>query len=801
MRLTELLDFDSNVFDASFSDMSQNRRSKFDDTVRKIENCLSNNDFKAAFDESLCQRNNNPLKQEYGFLLGITCLFFNKIDKEKWGLPDLKTARRELTSQNTRSRKDPDLDLYNFKKYWKNFAIKAFEDAAEKTMGKKSCKEGAAMYFYLCELYLSCGRYVDAHSAIQKTLRLIGDKNTDTVLYLDAIIYKSLGHEQECVDRLNNLIADASTSTQVKYQSILEKASVQLKSSNYRFSNVINTLNTALRLKVSTKDLALCNFRIGECYRKEPGKDTKAKIRNQESAIKFYERALRLEKQADDCCGERLAKYYRACAKAHAILYGIYESDQDKRISKNNMNTHFDKAIAIYNQKPGSALWLHTIEEKAQYFTMSRGFDLASKLMQSPEMIELENIVYQKKAKQKSFLSERYRISAGNTPKLYILQHWNSYTPIIPDSASDSKGGGYFIDAGDCGVAIDPGFDFIKNFHDAGFLFNEIDYVFITHAHNDHTADLESVLSLLDKYNKGIKGDRYSNEDSDSIFSQLIDEYPDEQESTIEKICDEEHSSSIRRKRITLVMTLSTYKKFSSILSLRKSSDYDIKIIRANSDETITCGNLGMKVKALASKHDDLISDKESIGLVFSFPNCCLVYTGDTGWSKDIEGTYKKIGDSRENKPPTSDFDVGSKKLILLAHIGGFKQSEHYRFRVRRADPSAYYPQHLGRLGVADITEEMKPDLCVVSEFGEEMMGARQQLCDLYSRESSGLRYIPADVGFCVTLDSRMKIGIKHDDNKLMLTNEFVDFYCIDNIEVIEESNDPYIKYKKKAGG
>ena len=88
---------------------------------------------------------------------------------------------------------------------------------------------------------------------------------------------------------------------------------------------------------------------------------------------------------------------------------------------------------------------------------------------------------------------------------LEVLRRWNSYTPIIANDYHISKGGGYFIRAGGCGIVIDPGFNFIDNFKGAGHKFYEIDVVIISHAHNDHTADLESILTLLYEYNNNIK--------------------------------------------------------------------------------------------------------------------------------------------------------------------------------------------------------------------------------------------------------------------------------------------------------
>lgn len=90
----------------------------------------------------------------------------------------------------------------------------------------------------------------------------------------------------------------------------------------------------------------------------------------------------------------------------------------------------------------------------------------------------------------------------------YILRRWNSFTPIVPDEANKKRiyrGGGYFIWHQNKGTVVDPGFRFIRNFADAGGRVADIDNIVMTHAHNDHTADLESLFTVLYQHNATIK--------------------------------------------------------------------------------------------------------------------------------------------------------------------------------------------------------------------------------------------------------------------------------------------------------
>ena len=78
------------------------------------------------------------------------------------------------------------------------------------------------------------------------------------------------------------------------------------------------------------------------------------------------------------------------------------------------------------------------------------------------------------------------------------LQRWNSASPAI----GQSLGGGYLIyhtdenGTVDLGVAVDPGFDFIRNLFHVGFSLSDIDVVLLSHAHLDHIRDFESLVTL-----------------------------------------------------------------------------------------------------------------------------------------------------------------------------------------------------------------------------------------------------------------------------------------------------------------
>jgi len=297
-----------------------------------------------------------------------------------------------------------------------------------------------------------------------------------------------------------------------------------------------------------------------------------------------------------------------------------------------------------------------------------------------------------------------------------------------------SKGGGYFLRFKGKGIVIDPGFNFIDNFKGAGHSFNEIDVVMITHAHNDHTSDLESILTLLHKYNDKQKGyEDYESEDT--IRADLAEDKGCPIGEIEPEEIDEAFENSPRRKIIDLYITQSVEKKFSGMLNLRSKENYNCHTIERGDEKKLLNGTL--RVKVLEAKHDDLLSDRDSVGFLFFFDKTALLYTGDTGWSDGIEKEYKKLLRSLKNK-----------HLVLLAHLGGFKKRESGYLTGDKPLEDCLYKSHLGRLGLVKLVQTLKPSVCIVSEFGEELRGHREELTEIFEQIFAGeTRFLPGDIG------------------------------------------------------
>jgi tetratricopeptide (TPR) repeat protein len=79
---------------------------------------------------------------------------------------------------------------------------------------------------------------------------------------------------------------------------------------------------------------------------------------------------------------------------------------------------------------------------------------------------------------------------------LSILRGWSSAVTLLEGSERRWRGGGYFLKWRGYGVVIDPGFDFLRNFHDAGYHGREISAVVVSHNHPDHNSDLKGIDDL-----------------------------------------------------------------------------------------------------------------------------------------------------------------------------------------------------------------------------------------------------------------------------------------------------------------
>lgn len=313
--------------------------------------------------------------------------------------------------------------------------------------------------------------------------------------------------------------------------------------------------------------------------------------------------------------------------------------------------------------------------------------------------------------KHDKFLSKGSFLKPDQT-LFMVLRKWNSYTPIIPGTEDESYvGGGYYIFHKGRGIVIDPGYNFIENFHQAVGKIEDVHDIILTHAHNDHTIDFESLLSLVYQYNnkKGLKP-------GDPGF-----------------------------KKVRVFLNLGSMVKFAGLLDLRDAHYLD-RVITLEPGQKHDLGE-GLALNVLPAYHDEVVSTSYSVGLEFIFARekerKSIVITSDTGLfpSKKIEKTEKKGAVTHKRTIKAADtgkpeiwtkYDLKNKQInLLVAHMGSLKEEE-FKTDINKRD-EVFYPDHLGVIGTARVITKLLPKAALVSEFGAELKDIREKLMKLVS--------------------------------------------------------------------
>ncbi|MHC1713600.1 MAG: MBL fold metallo-hydrolase [Solidesulfovibrio sp.] len=423
-----------------------------------------------------------------------------------------------------------------------------------------------------------------------------------------------------------------------------------------------------------------------------------------------------------------LASTHMACerfSEAHEILTEI--------IARNAKDDIYDKALLLLAE-------LRKQESCRAEFKKTIPINITSltKLIQSnkqrntPILDEIKSFTLVKE----KFLDDT-PAACDNRSFFIILQRWNSFTPVLPnlqirDRANPDMpvGGGYYLRHNNFGVVIDPGFDFIKNFANAGLRLQDIDAIVLTHAHNDHTAELESLLTLLYKYN-----DQRSNQEA--LFTKTIDLY----------------------------MNLGSFQKFSGYLNLHSTGLGTVRCIFPE-DVLILGKEKNLKITILNAYHNEIVSRKHSVGLYINIANgtppdaICrsILLTSDTSLFPQkikqnryvVDTTKKEIWETYPLRD--EDGNIRNRIDLLISHLGSIKESEFQK----EVPEEALYLNHLGIIGTVRVIAEIKPTLAVISEFGEEFSSIREPVAELTRQclkqiqrpDDVAITVLPADIGF-----------------------------------------------------
>jgi ribonuclease BN (tRNA processing enzyme) len=305
--------------------------------------------------------------------------------------------------------------------------------------------------------------------------------------------------------------------------------------------------------------------------------------------------------------------------------------------------------------------------------------------------------------------------------ELVILRRWSSYTPRMPQWSNlsgapipypgESRGGGYFLIWNKTGIAIDPGYDFLRNLWTLEistgnyFELDDIDSAIITHAHDDHSHDIDPLVSLLYKKCKLTKSKKnfhlYSSEGVHIKYERLF--------------------------------SVNDFIKVTDLISpgMPKTLNSNDKFLIKN----------GIKLDYLLTRHNEIpwLKNHTGVALKVKLTNgsdqISVGFTSDTQFFDDLVTFFRDVD-------------------VLLIHFGNVGPP----FGVT----PTYDKNHLGINGCHDLITGLlneKPKLFLMDEFGEEEIGNdRINLCDLISRltniSSTNKLLLPMDIGLRISLPS-----------------------------------------------
>lgn len=151
------------------------------------------------------------------------------------------------------------------------------------------------------------------------------------------------------------------------------------------------------------------------------------------------------------------------------------------------------------------------------------------------------------------------RADGENTDLIVSLQGWNLSSSNNFFELLEQKcecGGGYYINYDGIGIVMDPGADFVTNFHKQNLYIQDIDIIIVTHDHVDSNNDLVKIAEAAHQIKHSIKYyidketfDRCNallkNDDVSVISSESTEniDLTDEEHKITMKVCRTEHNA------------------------------------------------------------------------------------------------------------------------------------------------------------------------------------------------------------------------------------------------------------------
>jgi len=433
---------------------------------------------------------------------------------------------------------------------------------------------------------------------------------------------------------------------------------------------------------------------------KDPNYDTPGhawnNIGNVYSAKGEPNEAIKAYLKAVDARYDDLAKVWVNLARAYVLVGKIKLAEEA-----------FKKAIAAPDEE-GSAhkraqLELRLLKAKIAPSALSPDDRaLTSKSAPSVPTVEIESTII---AAIEQAGDTQYDKYIGNPDSerddtLSVLRGWSSAVTLLEGSERRWRGGGYFLKWRCCGVVIDPGFDFLRNFHDAGYHGREIRVVVVSHHHPDHNSDLKDIETL-----------RYE------LYKRLADKKSSGSEPYV-LLWDQDTSAEIK-------FGIETPVHHYEPIVLASGFPQPINLVKHE-------GKLPIRIIPFKVNHGSDVP--HAMGLVVELldkkdkPALRIGYTADTGYFEDL---HKHL----------SGCD------ILIAHISQPSIEE-------LQDASKLKEVHLGYRGTARLLKECKPRVALIGEFWAGFTDLRIALVKGLRQQSGVDALFPSGLAMHINLPS-----------------------------------------------
>lgn len=285
---------------------------------------------------------------------------------------------------------------------------------------------------------------------------------------------------------------------------------------------------------------------------------------------------------------------------------------------------------------------------------------------------------------------------------LSILRGWSSAVTLLEGSERRWRGGGYFLKWRGFGIVIDPGFDFLRNFHDAGYHGREIHAVLVSHNHSDHNADLKNIDDLRYEIWKRLAGTKQPLRPYVLVWDKDTDKTTKFGIEAPQHRCEPVLLSSALRHSIDL------FSEHDEKLPFRI---HPFKVQHETKGDVPNA--MGMVVELLDKKG----KSKVRIG-----------YTADTAYFPELHQHLANCD-------------------VLIAHISQPTIDE-------LQDPSKFKEAHLGYRGTARLLKECQPKVALIGEFWAGFTDLRIPLVKGLRQQSGVKAVLPAGLAVHLRLPS-----------------------------------------------